>query len=414
MVAKSSIEEETIGASLRVIFDEGGEILGVCPAPAAGAAAPTTPSSNPPADIIGDDDTTAGWHEEEAAEGGGRRMRLRHAARDDADGASASSSSADDDSDDDWLALVATVGKSSECSTRSTADSTSRDDSTGGGGGVGDGGGSMPAFDGGDASSSRRTSPTRVSVVRKMEGSDAKNRSGRRGRVIEDGRDATMPATGGGDPVSREDGRGRDDGFWLAVGKMRGVRETMPLGGPKYYVVSITKMGEARIVHEAMPAVMDAQSSPLRGGAVCEERGFEIIEFDYLLEEEGSRDERGGGYFACGAGEFLNPNCHRSTTTTKNDGSAGCASPTVARVRSEVVAEPELVDWTNSDVFFHEEQSVISDCTYDVVSVESEPTSLSTMDIWLTGGSEDDTEAWSGGDALGFTLYDCCHPVAFD
>ena len=39
MVAKSSIEEETIGASLRVIFDEGGEILGVCPAPAAGAVA---------------------------------------------------------------------------------------------------------------------------------------------------------------------------------------------------------------------------------------------------------------------------------------------------------------------------------------------------------------------------------------
>ena len=79
-----------------------------------------------------------------------------------------------------------------------------------------------------------------------------------------------------------------------------------------------------------------------------------------------------------------------------------------------MVAEPELVDWTSNDVFFHEEQSVISDCTYDVVSVESEPTSLSTMDIWLTGGSEDDTEAWSGGDALGFTLYDCCHPVAFD
>ena len=36
-----------------------------------------------------------------------------------------------------------------------------------------------------------------------------------------------------------------DDKFWLAVSEMKGVKETQPLGGPKYYIVSITKMGKA-------------------------------------------------------------------------------------------------------------------------------------------------------------------------
>jgi len=383
-----SIEEE--GA--RVIFDESGEILGVCP----GSAFAPEPTDAPTLSTDGSGrhrvDERARLPFADTGENIGRAAeeRIRRQARD-MDGATSSADS------DDWLTLVTTVAhvsKSSECSTRST-DSMSRDDSM-----SVDDGASMPAFDGGVSS---RTSPMQVSV-RKMEGSN--ENQARKGH-IEDGHEA-MPVMGvdlidyRDVPAEQSKNDERDDEFWLAVSKMGGVRETRPLGGPKYYVVSITNMGEARIVHEAMPVI---HASFLRA-AVCEERGFEIIEYDLL--SDGLRDEK-GGYFMCGVGEFLNPNY-----STKNDDSARCASPTVAKVRTEVT-EPEPIDWTNNDVFLlrggQEDVSVISDCTYG--SVESEPTFLS-MDSWLTGGSEDNTEAWSRGDALGFTLYDCCHPVAFD
>ena len=393
----NGLPKSSEGEGARVIFDESGEILGVCP----GSAFTPEPTDAPTLSTDGSGrdqlDERARLLFADIGENVGRaEERIRRQTRDVDSTASADS--------DDWLTLVTTVAhvcKSSECSTRST-DSMSRDDPM-----SIDDDASMPTLNSKSHVESRdvpsRTSPMQVSV-RKMERSNENQAS--KG-YLEDGHEA-MPVMGVDlidycdVPAEQSKNDKRDDEFWLAVSKMRGVRETRPLGGPKYYVVSITNMGEARIVHEAMP-VMDA--SFLRA-AVCEERGFEIIEYDLLAE--GLRDEK-GGYFMCGVGEFLNPNY-----STKNDDSSRCASPTVAKVRTEV-AEPEPIDWTNNDVFLlrggQEDVSVISDCTYG--SVESEPTFLS-MDSWLTGGSEDNTEAWSRGDALGFTLYDCCHPVAFD
>ena len=62
-----------------------------------------------------------------------------------------------------------------------------------------------------------------------------------------------------------------------APGSMEGVKEIQPLGGPKYYVMVNTKKGQAKIVHEGMPAAG-------REGfkMAMEEKGFEIIEYDLL------------------------------------------------------------------------------------------------------------------------------------
>lgn len=62
-----------------------------------------------------------------------------------------------------------------------------------------------------------------------------------------------------------------------APGLMEGVKEIQPVGGPKYYVMVNTKIGQAKIVHEAMPA------AGREGFKVAmEEKGFEIIEYDLL------------------------------------------------------------------------------------------------------------------------------------
>ncbi|KAL3821897.1 hypothetical protein ACHAXA_008431 [Cyclostephanos tholiformis] len=65
------------------------------------------------------------------------------------------------------------------------------------------------------------------------------------------------------------------------VRKLKGVEETQPLGGAKYYIMVNTKKGQAKIVHEAMPA-----SGKEGFTSAMEEKGYEIIEYDFLPEEE--------------------------------------------------------------------------------------------------------------------------------
>lgn len=63
----------------------------------------------------------------------------------------------------------------------------------------------------------------------------------------------------------------------LSDSKMKKVKETQPLGGPKYYIMTNTKKGQARIVHEAMP------STGREGfNMAMEEKGYEIMEYDLL------------------------------------------------------------------------------------------------------------------------------------
>ena len=64
------------------------------------------------------------------------------------------------------------------------------------------------------------------------------------------------------------------------VRKMKGIVETQPLGGAKYYIMVNTKKGQAKIVHEAMPAGG-------REGFTCamQEKGYEIVEYDFLQDE---------------------------------------------------------------------------------------------------------------------------------
>lgn len=58
------------------------------------------------------------------------------------------------------------------------------------------------------------------------------------------------------------------------------VKENQPLGGPKYYVATITKAGQAKVIHEAMPTNgVDLQ-------AVEEEKGFEIMEYHLARKEK--------------------------------------------------------------------------------------------------------------------------------
>jgi hypothetical protein len=61
---------------------------------------------------------------------------------------------------------------------------------------------------------------------------------------------------------------------------MKVVKETQPLGGPKYYIATNTKKGRAKVVHEAMPAT-GREGFKL----AMEERGYEIIEYDMLPGE---------------------------------------------------------------------------------------------------------------------------------
>ena len=201
--------------------------------------------------------------------------------------------------------------------------------------------------------------------------------------------------------------------FWQAVSKMRGVRETQPLGGPKYYVVSITDRGIARILHEAMPPMTSGGAVQVAAAAVAEERGFEVIEYD-LLEEKETREEEGGGCFiTCGMGEFMSPQLSNDDVT-----GAGCVSPTVTELvgMEEEVAEPKATtDLEKMDVQWMEGQedvvSVISYCTR--VSVESGI----TMDSSLTDGTteEDNIMDWNDGEnSQEHSIFACCHPVVFD
>ena len=100
-----------------------------------------------------------------------------------------------------------------------------------------------------------------------------------------------------------------DDDFSFASSKMNGVRETQPLGGPKYYIVSINTMGKARVVHEAMPMTDALQA------AVAEEKGFEVIEYDFLTRKTMVENE---GCYTCGMGGFeSSPMTKQSTTPRK-------------------------------------------------------------------------------------------------
>lgn len=75
-----------------------------------------------------------------------------------------------------------------------------------------------------------------------------------------------------------------------APGSMEGVKESQPLGGPKYYVMVNTKKGQAKIVHEGMPAAG-------REGfkMAMEEKGFEIIEYDLLPGRHRHHDKKNDG-----------------------------------------------------------------------------------------------------------------------
>jgi hypothetical protein len=69
---------------------------------------------------------------------------------------------------------------------------------------------------------------------------------------------------------------------------IKGAIETQPIGGAKYYVMVNTKKGQAKIVHEAMPATG-------REGFkfAMEEKGYEIMEYDFLTEKENKPSKAG-------------------------------------------------------------------------------------------------------------------------
>lgn len=58
------------------------------------------------------------------------------------------------------------------------------------------------------------------------------------------------------------------------------VKETQALGGPKYYIATIMKAGQARVIHEAMP--IDAVDFQM----VAEEKGYEILEYELVRNKE--------------------------------------------------------------------------------------------------------------------------------
>ena len=89
--------------------------------------------------------------------------------------------------------------------------------------------------------------------------------------------------------------------FWLAISKMKGIRGTQPLGGSKYYNISITDIGMARIVHEAM--LLMTSRGAVQVSLVAEERGFEVIEYNLLLMEE-MGEEEDGFFVMCRMGKF--------------------------------------------------------------------------------------------------------------
>lgn len=91
----------------------------------------------------------------------------------------------------------------------------------------------------------------------------------------------------------------------LSASDVPSVRETQPLGGPKYYVVA-GRAGEggargdrpwrARVIHEAMPGTADRPGGGIGAGGifgcgdafaddVAEESGYEVVEYDASEKE---------------------------------------------------------------------------------------------------------------------------------
>jgi hypothetical protein len=313
--------------------------------------------------------------------------RRRGRSADDGDGSSSLSSSAADHRPGGWLRFVNKVDRmcksaSSGCSTRSTDSMTTAtaegDAATGGGG--------DSMFE------SLKSPPGGGSTTGGSTTGVGASSSG------------TTTATSSSSSSSSRVSPREEAKFWSAVGGMRGVRETAPLGGPKYYVVSITDMGISRIVHEAMPPPTGV-GGEVRAATVADERGFEVIEYDLLLAEETGEGEGGRCSALCGAGEFLDPDPSEGDDVTVPRG-----SPTGTEVAGPpATADLENIDWPwvggQEDVV-----SVISDCTH--VSVESGI----TMDSSLTDGStEDGTKVWNDGENTGeHSMSACCHPVVFD
>ena len=58
----------------------------------------------------------------------------------------------------------------------------------------------------------------------------------------------------------------------ISVRNMNKVKETQPLGGPKFYSMTNTQKGKAKVVHEAMPAT-GREGFKL----AMEEKGYNII-----------------------------------------------------------------------------------------------------------------------------------------
>ena len=88
---------------------------------------------------------------------------------------------------------------------------------------------------------------------------------------------ATAPS---GSALAREASIAESTGSFLSKlsdAKMKKVKETQPLGGPKYYIMTNTKKGQAKIVHEAMPA-MGREGFHM----AMEEKGYEVMEYDFL------------------------------------------------------------------------------------------------------------------------------------
>lgn len=75
------------------------------------------------------------------------------------------------------------------------------------------------------------------------------------------------------------------------------VKETQPLGGPKYYIATNTKMGQARVIHEAMPSESYHTDNT---HAVPEEMGYEIIEYALVRGEMDEEEGTPPGYLICG------------------------------------------------------------------------------------------------------------------
>jgi hypothetical protein len=88
-----------------------------------------------------------------------------------------------------------------------------------------------------------------------------------------------------------------DDEFWVAASNIIGIRETQPLGD----VVSNTNMGKARIVHQAMPSMMDALNVAV---SVAVESGHEVID-DLHAREIRVENE---GCSTCDMGGFMSSN----------------------------------------------------------------------------------------------------------